>query len=166
MTAWKSFSVSVATLLSMMLPATASAEVEVRFLHPERYADAGASEASRARTLAILERHLKGAVQPCMGERARLVVDVLDVDLAGETDWMRADAGERRVLRELSPPSMELDWTLADGRGLVVAGKRERVSDMEYLRNATRAHFSREVLPYERLMLEDWARSRLCWPSR
>ena len=60
----------------------------------------------------------------------------------------------------------DLDWTLADGRGLVVAGKRERVSDMEYLRNATRAQFSREVLPYERLMLEDWARSRLCRPSR
>ena len=42
MNAWKSFSVSAATVLSMMLSATASAEVEVRFLHPERYADAGA----------------------------------------------------------------------------------------------------------------------------
>lgn len=166
MTVCKCLALSAAAALSLLLPATVRAEVTVRFVDAARYADAGVSEAVRARSLATLERHLKATAAPCVAEGERLVLKVLDVDLAGEVDWSRAGAAERRVLREATAPRIELDWQLADRHGQVVAGQREQVSDIDYLRNSARVQFAREPLPYERLMLEDWARSRVCRPPR
>ncbi|TXH92201.1 MAG: DUF3016 domain-containing protein [Thauera aminoaromatica] len=166
MTICQRFSLPVAAMLLSIASATASAGVTVAFAEPGRYADAGASEGARTRTLAILERHIRAAARPCVGDDERLTVKVMDVDLAGEVDWSRSDAIELRVLREVGAPRIELDWVLADGRGQVIAERQEQVSDMEYLRKAARANFSRELLPYERLMLEDWSRSRLCRPAR
>lgn len=166
MAVWKRLAVPAGAALMIALSGAARAELTVRFVEPVRYADAGASEAGRARNLSVLERHLRAAARACVADDERLGIDVLDVDLAGDVDWSRPDAAERRVLRDVSAPRMALDWVLADARGQVVARGHEQVSDMDYLENAARARFSREMLPYERLMLEHWAQRRLCRPPR
>lgn len=157
--------VMVAALLSCAA-GIASAEVTVRFADPARYADVGVSEAERGRNLAVLERHLRVAATQCVAEDERLTVTVLDVDLAGDIDWSRSSAVELRVLREVSWPRIELEYALIDAGGQTVVQGREQVSDMNYLAHSARARFARETLPYERLMLENWAASRLCRPPR
>ena len=144
----------------------ASAEVTVRFVDAERYADVGASDAERGRNLTVLERHLRMAMAQCVAEDERLTVTVRDVDLAGDIDWSRSSAVELRVLREVSWPRIELEYALIDAGGQTVVQGREQVSDMNYLAHSARARFARETLPYERLMLENWAASRLCRPPR
>lgn len=166
MAVWKRFAVPTGAVLMIALSGAACAEVTVRFVEPARYADAGASEGGRARNLSVLERHLRAAARTCVADDERLDIDVRDVDLAGDVDGSRPDATELRVLRDVSAPRMELDWVLADAHGQAVARGHEQVSDMDYLENAARARFSREMLPYERLMLEHWAQRRLCRPPR
>lgn len=46
-------------LLLTGLLGTARAEIAVRFVAPERYVDAGAAGAERARNLVVLERHIR-----------------------------------------------------------------------------------------------------------
>ncbi|MBP6725968.1 MAG: DUF3016 domain-containing protein [Thauera sp.] len=145
---------------------TAEAEVTVRFVDAERHADVGTSEAERNRNMAMLDRHLRSAAAQCVAEDERLTVAVLDVDLAGDIDWSRSSAVELRVLREVSWPRIELEYALIDAGGQTVVQGREQVSDMNYLAHSARARFARETLPYERLMLENWAASRLCRPPR
>ncbi len=116
--------------------------------------------------MAMLDRHLRSAAAQCVAEDERLTVAVLDVDLAGDIDWSRSSAVELRVLREVSWPRIELEYALIDAGGQTVVQGREQVSDMNYLAHSARARFARETLPYERLMLENWAASRLCRPPR
>ncbi len=85
----------------------ASAEVTVRFVDAERYADVGASDAERGRNLTVLERHLRMAMAQCVAEDERLTVTVREVDLAGDIAWSRSSAVELRVLREVSWPSRD-----------------------------------------------------------
>jgi hypothetical protein len=53
-----------------------------------------------------------------------------------------------------------------DAGGQTVERGREQLFDMHCLAHGACARFVRETLPYERLMLENWAASRLCRPPR
>ena len=152
-------------LLLTGLVGTARADIAVRFVAPERYVDACAAEAERARNLVVLERHIRAVAGACVADDEQLIIEVLDVDLAGDVDWSAATAVELRVLREVSWPRLELRYILVNAQGQVVRQAHEEVSDMDYLRHSSRARLSRGTLPYERLMLENWAARSLCRPA-
>lgn len=160
------FAVVLAGLLVFGASSIAVAEIRVRFTAIEKYADAGGSERTRARNLVAIERHIRAAAQCCVGADGRLDVEVLDIDLAGEIDWSRSAAVELRLLRAETLPRLEIAFKLGDVYGTTRVEGRDRLADMDYLRRGVRERFAREPLPFERVMLEDWAERRLCPPSR
>src|SRR5687767_4143961 len=86
--------VSGAALLST---AHAAGTVEVVFVNPDEFSDAGRGSVEIGRTTQVLADHLKqlGAQLP---DGQKLRVEVLDVDLAGELKPTRS-RGDLRVLR-------------------------------------------------------------------
>lgn len=156
----KTSSTLLAALLAAMaltLPAAAAGLVEIRFVKPENFADAGRG-IDRERNLDLLARHMKafGAQLP---QGQTLTIDVLDVDLAGELVPTHR-LGEIRVLKGRADwPRMTLRWALAtDGRTL--KSGEDRLADMAYLMNSARLESS-QPMAYDTRMLDDWFRQRV-----
>ena len=145
--------VTASTLLcaAALPPAHAAGNVEVQWLEPAQYSDAGRSTAERERVMQILGEHLQklGRLLP-YGQLLKL--QVTDLDLAGEIEPFRWH--QLRVLRGGADwPRMSLRYALsAEGRTL--KSGEAQLQDMGY-------SFSRRAddLGYEKRMVEQWFRA-------
>ena len=146
----------VALALLLSGPAQAGT-VEVDFVQAEHYTDAGHGRDAET-TRIVLAQHLQALGLVGLPAQQRLKIEVLDIDLAGETRPMLNLGNELRVLRGRADwPRIHLRYTLSDGAQTISSGD-ESIADMAYL-TGTRTNDRSESLPYERRLLSDWFRS-------
>lgn len=145
--------------------AAQAATVEVRFIDPGSYADAGRDMRSREEVQAALTRHLQTLGTQLPGHQ-QLLIDVLDVDLAGELEPFHRTWPELRVMRGRTDwPRITLRYTLREG-GQVIVSAQERVSDMDYLMpSRLSSRDGGDAYAYEKAMLARWFQARF-GPSR
>lgn len=141
--------------------AQASGRAEVRYVQPERYADAGFGAVEQERTQRVLTAHFDRLAQR-LPDGQVLRVDVTDVDLAGEVDTL---AFHRvRVLGQLpDAPRLGLKYELRQGEQVLAQGE-ERLTDLAYL-DRSRGLRRDEPLPYEGRLLDRWFSERLAKPA-
>lgn len=130
------------------LPSLASGQVEVTWIEPDHFADAGRSVIDRERTMSALGDHLKrwGRLLP---DGQTLKLEVLDLNLAGEIEpygWHQV-----RVLRGRADwPQMKLRYSLQTPGGTLKAGEAD-LADMHY-----RLGDRGSELAFEKRMLDKW----------
>lgn len=148
---------AMAVLLALSAGA-AAAGATVTFVQPQRFSDIPFSNADRERVLADLSGHFnKLAAKLPTGQQ--LTVEVLDIDLAGDT-WPTHMAQDLRILTGRADwPRMQLRYTISDA-GRVVRSGEEHISDMSYLHQANRID-RQDSLRYEKKMLDDWFKERI-----
>lgn len=140
-------------LLSAALPAAAAGMVEVSWLQPERYSDAGRTFSDRERTMKSL-----GATFTQLGRQLpdgqTLKLEVLDVDLAGEVELHPRQ--DMRIVRGGADwPKITLRYTLQAGDKTLRSGEA-RLADMNYLFAVPPVRLREGDLPYEQRMIEHW----------
>lgn len=146
-----------AVLALTLMPAGANAGVSVQFIGAERYSDAEAgSSGSRAATLNELRRHFNALGARYLGAGRDLIVEVLDIDLAGER--VPRGVSDLRIVTGAASPRIELRYTLRE-RGRVVLRAHETLSDTNFQMRAD-ARRSGDSLAYEKEMITDWFRAR------
>ena len=147
---------AMAGLLALTAGA-AFAGATVTYVQPERFSDIPFSHADRERVLADMTSHFnKLATKLPAGQE--LTVEVLDIDLAGDT-WPTHMAHDLRILNGRADwPRMQLRYTITAG-GQVVRSGEEHLSDMSYLHQANRID-RQDSLRYEKKMLDDWFKER------
>ena len=141
--------------------AAPTGSVEVRFIEPDKYVDANNRFSSGLKpeaTLAELRRLIEQVTSPFLAPGERLVVEILNVDLAGGPNPGANFPYGLRVVTDATPPSFRLRYTLTDRRGQRIASNEERVSDINFLLGARAAQSG--SFPYERELLREWARRR------
>lgn len=142
------------------LPLQAAGVVEVNFVEPSRFTDAGRGEAETARTVSALGAHIQHLGQR-LPDGQTLRVEVLDIDLAGELRPRRGH--EIRVLTGGADwPRMLLRYTLLE-RGHTLKAGEAAVNDMNYLQHGP-ALARHQDLVYERQMLERWFEAQFAAP--
>lgn len=147
-----------AVMLSLLCAAAgAMAGVDVRFVSPDRFIDIGRDEAQRQQALQGLEAHLKAVGDKRVTSSQTLLIEVLDVNLAGEEHPMPSRGAMLRVLRGATPPSMQVRYTLSEG-GVALRSAENRLSDLGYLDGINRYHVS-DSLRYEKAMVDGWFRT-------
>ena len=110
--------------------AQATGHAEVRYVAPENFTDAGFGAIERERTQNLLTRRIEQLASR-LPDGQVLKVEVIDVDLAGEIDWMSPH--RLRVMGQLpDAPRLSLRFELTQG-GQVVARGEERITDLSYL---------------------------------
>ncbi len=146
------------TAVALLLAGLAQAgTVEVSFVQPERYTDAGHGFDAEA-TRKTLDQHLQTLGLAGLPAQQRLKIEILDIDLAGETQPMLNLGSELRVIKGRADwPRIHLRYTLSEGAQTLSSGD-ESISDMAYLMHS-RVNDRSESLPYERRLLSDWFRS-------
>ena len=139
--------------------ACAAGSAEVLFPNETRFSDAGVSASDRAGNLAQLANHLKRLAARYLPDGQTLIVEVLDVDLAGTSRPWRTTGADVRVLRGRADwPRIELRYTLSGDANATRTGK-ESIADLNYLQRIS-DYGSSEPLKHEKRMLDEWFRAR------
>ena len=132
--------------------------VNVSFLDPARYADAGNSQWDEKANLEVLGRYFQALGQLLPADQV-LKVEVLDIDLAGTVVPSRRDGSPLRVVRGRADfPRMHLRYTL-ESPGQPARTGDEWLADLNYARAFPRYRAS-EPLGYETRMLQAWFKAR------
>lgn len=143
----------VAALACLAAPGFAKGQVEVTWVEPDNFADAGRSVVDRERTLGALGDHVKRWAR-LLPDGQTLRIEVLDVNLAGEIEpwgWHQV-----RVLRGRADwPQMKLRYTLQANGSTLKAGEA-KLSDMHY-----RLGDRNSELGFEKRMLDKWFKATL-----
>ena len=134
--------------------AHAAGRVEVQWLAPERYSDAGRQVWERDQTLQTLTRHLQSLGRH-LPDAQMLRIEVSDLDLAGEL--LPLGTHELRLLRGRADwPRISLSYRL-ESQGRVLGSGQIELADMGYMSLAMGPNGGE--LAYEKRMLERWVRS-------
>ena len=154
--------VITALLLAMGASAPALAALDISFSQPEAFTDAHLDRsygtAPVERTMRGIERHLRNLSERWLPPEQTLRVEILDIDLAGRFDPLRALSPDVRTMLDITWPRIALRYSLQqDGR--VLAAADEEVIDLDYLLRP-RALMSRDPLRFEKAMLDDWFAAR------
>lgn len=142
-----------------------AATVEVRFIDPASYADAGRDVRSREEVQAALTQHLQKLGAPLPADQ-HLLIEVLDIDLAGELEPFHRAWPDLRVMRGRTDwPRITLRYSLRDASRVLASGE-ERVADMAYLMpSRLSSRYEGDAYGYEKAMLARWFQERF-GPSR
>jgi hypothetical protein len=153
------------TLLTLGLAAAAVSSavagvIDVSFIEPARFTDAGATPWERQSRLNDLAGHLKALGQRLLSPDQTLKIEVLDVDLAGEPRPSAHAGRDLRIVRGGADwPRIQLRYTLtADGKPLLSG--EETVADLNYTQGLDSGR-NTEPLYYEKRMLDRWFKVRL-----
>lgn len=147
----------LAAALALPFAAHAAGQVQVKWIDPEKFADAGRGTLDRERTLDALAEHLKGLGQK-LPDGQTLSIEVTDLELAGELEPFGRFHQDVRVLRGRADwPRISLRYSLSDGTRTLARGDAD-LSDPNYLFRSLRSTRT-GALAYEKRMLDDWVAS-------
>lgn len=138
--------------------AHAAGKVEVGYVKPEQFSDAGRFASDREQVQKTLTEFLVGMGRDLLDGQT-LRIDILDIDLAGEL--VPQSARDIRVLRGGADwPRIRLRYALSGPGGPMKSGE-VRLMDMNYLQSGMRPEPRDTELPYEKRMLRQWFRATI-----
>jgi hypothetical protein len=148
-------------IVALVATALAAAEppvVRVTWLNPVGFTDFGDRRHPEERTVESyadeLGDHLSRRAMRALSPGDRLEITVRDVDMAGAFEpALRASLTDVRILKEIYPPRIDLDYVLARADGSRHSGRCELV-DTNYLTHAKPA--GSDPLRYEKAMVDGW----------
>lgn len=123
---------------------------EIKHLH-------GAQKRDTTQAIQTLADWLQSQAERSLPAGQSLQVTLRDVDLAGEYEPGRTDMYDIRVVKDLYPPRIELDYRLSDASGTVLREGEATLRDIGFLRSV--GPMGNDSLRYEKRMLRDWLRS-------
>jgi hypothetical protein len=137
------------------------AKVDVTFVAPEKFTDAKEdsmdSEKGRAALLDQLKEHLVAQGGRQLDPSQRLEIKVTDIDLAGDFEpWRGIGMQDVRIVKDIYPPRMNLEFRLLDADGKVVSEGKRELRDLSFLLNAVLP--TSDPLRYDKEMLSTWLR--------
>lgn len=143
-------------LIACALPAAAAGRVEVSFVEPEKFADAGRSVVDRERTLKTLTDYLQ-ALGSQLPDGQTLRLEITDLDLAGNVEpfgWRGTN--DVRVMRGRADwPHMYLRFKLLAQDRELKAGEAH-ISDLSYMYSLRGRDNPQDALAYEKHMVRRW----------
>lgn len=142
-------------------PPKAESRVTVTFVQPEKFTDASGEDFNddrdREHVLASLKSHVEKMAQRYLAAGQSLEVRFVDIDLAGAFESWRGPEYDRiRILKEIYPPRMTLEFRLLGADGKVLAEGKRKLSTLGYL--MSHAFPSSDGLRYDKEMLGAWMR--------
>lgn len=141
-------------------PVYAAGTVEVSFVAPAYYTDAGNDPADAERNRNTLATYLQELGQRHLQDGEVLKIEVLDLDIAGTLrPAPRIGSGYVRIARGGADwPRIKMRYTLLSGGKAAQSGE-ETLGDLNYLRRSP-GYRADDPLGHEKRMLADWFTAR------
>jgi hypothetical protein len=152
----KWFLSSLLVLVILPLASVQAATVEVTWTEPDSYRDVFSAQENRksfrARTFAALDKHFNKLAAQLPAEQ-RLKINVLDVDLAGDTRF--GGINRIRMVKELYFPRIKFSYQLTNADGGELNRAEVNLKDMGFM-SGSRLRYRNDSLGYEKRMLDVW----------
>ena len=115
-------------------------------------------EAARGDWVVELADYMQEKIAKTVPAGDRVDVQILDITRAGEYEWMpHATTDDIRVMRDVYPPRMTLNFRHVDASGAVVAEGERKIADLAYLQ--TQPPFpASDPLRYDKRLIDTWVR--------
>ena len=138
----------------LALTAAARADVQVKFVEPEKFSDIKDNNGFRQMdVLKDIEAHLvEQAGKYLPGRDVR--INVTDVNLAGEVEPFGRRMDWLRVMRTVTLPSIAMTYEVLEA-GKVVRQGEVNLRDMNY-QDGFNSYSSSDTLRYEKRMIDRW----------
>jgi hypothetical protein len=140
-----------------------ASRITAEYVNPEKFTDfrdgVFDTEKGRQHLMEELNDHLADLSRRAIPEGQRLEIRFTNIDLAGDYEpWRGPQFDDIRILKDIYPPRMELEYRLVDASsGAVIRQGAEKLVDMGYLMNIARLP-SQDALLHDKQMLSDWIR--------
>lgn len=136
-----------------------SGPVAVSWDDPERFAErlrdpARRDLASPSGWVGQLAAHLRNQVEARLGPGERVEVRILDMARAGAYEAFAVDARDVRILRDIHPPLIDLEFRHYDAQGGLLREARRRLRDPGYLMSASPRRS--DPLRFEKALIDAW----------
>lgn len=137
---------------------TRSSPVSVTWTDPQNFSDTKSDPSHRPiRTdwIEILASHLKSRAARRLQPGQHLTVTFADIQRAGRVEpWRGPGMDSVRIIKNIYPPSIDLNFSLTDANGKVLDSGDRKLRDVGFLSRAT--PFRDAQLQYEKRLLDDW----------
>lgn len=143
----------------------ATPPVKVTFVNPEKFTDAtlerrGTAQ-DRSDVLRDLEKFMVKTATRQLRSGQRLELEIMDVDLAGGFEpTPRLSELQVRIVRDVYPPRMSLNFRLFDAAGAVVSEGKRDLTNPSFLTHAY-VNIRSEPLRFDKQLFQDWIRKEL-----
>ena len=143
----------------------ADGPVSVKWEDPAKFTEIRQStnrfEAERGDWVQQLARYLQTTAAKPLQPGQTLDVTLVDIKRAGDYEpWHGPRGRDIRIMRDIYPPRISLQYTLKDASGRIVSEGDARLSDTGYLHNLGLKSDS-DPLRYEKRLIDDWVRRQL-----
>jgi len=143
----------------------ANGPVSVKWDDPAKFTEIRQSsnrfEAERGDWVQQLARYLQTPAAKPLQPGQTLDVTLVDIKRAGDYEpWHGPRGRDIRIMRDIYPPRISLQYTLKDATGRIVSEGDARLSDSGYLHNLGLKSDS-DPLRYEKRLIDDWVKRQL-----
>ncbi len=140
----------------------AEGPVQVQWTDPAQFTELRNSrnrwEAERGDWVVTLAEHLRKQADRRLPEGQTLDVTITDIKRAGDYEpWHGVQLDDVRIMRDIYPPRISLQFTLTDASGQVIAQGERKLVDSGYMFNSSLPS-NTDPLRYEKRLLDDWVR--------
>lgn len=143
----------------------ADGPVSVKWEDPAKFTEIRQStnrfEAERGDWVQQLARYLQTTAAKPLQPGQTLDVTLVDIKRGGDYEpWHGPRGRDIRIMRDIYPPRISLQYTLKDASGRIVSEGDARLSDTGYLHNLGLKSDS-DPLRYEKRLIDDWVKRQL-----
>ena len=115
-------------------------------------------DAERGNWVSELATYMRKRAEALLPNGERLELTITDVDRAGDYEpWHGMQHQDTRIVRDIYPPRMTVQFRRLDADGKVVAEGERKLSDPSYLMGIQPLNDS-DPLRYEKRMIDSWLR--------
>jgi len=143
----------------------ADGPVSVQWNDPAKFTEIRQStnrfEAERGDWVQQLARYVQTSAAKPLQVGQTLEVTLVDVKRAGDYEpWHGPRGRDIRIMRDIYPPRITLQYTLKDASGRIIDEGDARLSDSGYLHNIG-LKSDTDPLRYEKRLIDDWVKRQL-----
>ena len=118
-------------------------------------------EARRGDWVRDLARYIAKRAARELAPGERLEVEITDIERAGEFEWAAGRSDHVRVVRDIYPPRIVLNYTLHGSDGEVAGGGERELTDLGFLHRSAGTVSMSDALRHEKRLVDDWVRRDL-----
>lgn len=118
-------------------------------------------DSERGSWLTDLAKYMRKRAEAQLPAGERLQLTIVDIDRAGDYEpWRSLNQQDVRIIRDIYPPRMTVQYKRFDASGKVVAEGERKITDPAFLVNAAPFNDT-DPLRYEKRMIDSWLRREL-----
>lgn len=131
--------------------------VQVEYISPEKFTDISSTNYGppNPNYLDQLRKHVEKKAAGYLRPGEQLTISIKDIDMAGGFEpWIMPVNPDVRMVRDIYPPRIVLNYELRDGDGKVLQAGDEKLSNPAFLLNPRPN--SLDTMRHEKALLDGW----------